>query len=157
MSPQAHDKWYVTIPAESHPLVGRGAGPFESERQARDWLLCLPVIKGAHVWRSPGSDRRAAPRRQPAAGTICHITGDEEACLVWNLSEGGAGVIVHERLPTGTTVTGNLVSPATGVTTPITGRVRHAAPVGSGCYFVGCQFDLPLPAAATDSHGGGTP
>ena len=125
LHPQA--KWYVTIPAESHPLVGRGAGPFDTERQARDWLLCLPVIKGAHVWRTTAADRRATARHQPSTGIVYRSAGDGGSRLVWNLSQGGAGLIVNDPLPPGATLTGELVSPATGSTT-VAGRVRHLEP-----------------------------
>jgi hypothetical protein len=141
--PTLPGKWYVSIASEARALVGSGAGPFDTERQARDWLLCLPLIKGAAVWRHAWPDRRTASRHAPAGGTVCRFSEDRETGLVWNVSEAGAGLIFREPLPTGASVSGELTNPA-GDSQHVTGRVRHSARLRSDCYLVGCQFDAPL-------------
>ena len=52
------DQWYVTLPPEARPYAGQLVGPFDTEPEARAWLLSVPFIRGALVWRS--SDERAA-------------------------------------------------------------------------------------------------
>ncbi len=46
-------KWYVQFDAEPYALMCRSGGPFDSEDEAREWLLSLPLIKGASVWQCP--------------------------------------------------------------------------------------------------------
>jgi hypothetical protein len=135
-------KWYVSIPIEARPLVGPGAGPFETEQQARDWLLCLPLIKGAAIWRHTWADRRSAPRHAAACGTAYHLTDDHEIGLVWNVSEGGAGLVVREPLPEGTALRAELKFG--GVVKSVTGRVRHVVWVADGFHFIGCKFDARM-------------
>jgi hypothetical protein len=46
-----HGKWYVSIPATAVYYMPLFGGPFDSESDARQWLHCLPLIKGASVWK----------------------------------------------------------------------------------------------------------
>jgi CheY-like chemotaxis protein len=49
-------KWYATPGHSSLPAARPAGGPFDTEQQARDWLLCRPDITGATVWQAPPTD-----------------------------------------------------------------------------------------------------
>jgi hypothetical protein len=94
------------------------------------------------------TDRRAAPRRQPAMGTVCRLIpgpGEESAIgLVWNISTSGVSMLLTEPRETGTTLPGELLTVTGGHTLTVTMRVVHVRKLESGDYFLGAQFQRPL-------------
>jgi hypothetical protein len=97
-----------------------------------------------------GADRRTTARRQPTLGTVCRMEpGDGKApCLglVWNISTGGVSMLFNNRLERGATLKGVLATSNDGFSLPVTMRVAHVAPLQTGDYLIGTQFDRPLAA-----------
>jgi hypothetical protein len=97
-----------------------------------------------------GVDRRTAARRQPTLGTVCRMepqSGQEAGVgLVWNISAGGVSMLFNDHMERGATVKGVLATSTDGFTIPVTVRVTHVAPLVTGDYLIGCQFDEPLDA-----------
>ncbi len=104
----------------------------------------------APVAPSPPTDRRVAPRRQPAMGAICRLDsgdGDPSAIvLVWNISVTGISVLATGPRPTGAVLTGFLEQTEGGHMLRVAMRVIHAKLLGTGDYFLGAHFDRPLTA-----------
>ncbi len=104
----------------------------------------------APVAPSPPTDRRVAPRRQPAMGAICRLDsgdGDPSAIvLVWNISVTGISVLAAEARPTGAVLTGFLEQTEGEHMLRVAMRVIHAKLLGTGDYFLGAHFDRPLTA-----------
>lgn len=92
----------------------------------------------------PAENRRAHPRRQPAADTVCRLESAPNLGLVWNISAGGVSMLLRDELARGATVHGRLESAGTAL--PVTLRVAHVARLRTGDFIVGGQFDRPLTA-----------
>lgn len=96
------------------------------------------------------ADRRTAPRRQPAMGTVCRLTTDPgRRCpigLVWNISQSGVSMLVPEPCEMGATLPGELQTVTGGHSLAVTMRVVHVKQLESGDYFLGAQFQQPLAA-----------
>jgi hypothetical protein len=95
------------------------------------------------------SDRRIAPRYQPAFGTVCRIgpnTKTKPALigLVWNISETGVSMLVGKPPKAGAEVPGELSLEAGGGGVSIALRVVHIRPMKTGDYIVGAQFERRL-------------
>jgi hypothetical protein len=94
------------------------------------------------------SERRIAPRRQPAMGTVCRLdtadAGPAGLALVWNISTSGISVLVSEPRPAGTVLTGYLERMEGDHMHRITMRVIHTKKLETGDYFLGAHFDRPL-------------
>ena len=97
---------------------------------------------------APMTDRRRAPRVQPAFDTVCQFTlppsAEKKIGLVWNISETGVSMLLNEPLPADATVTGELTGESGGSGLPITFQVIHMMSMPSGDYFLGARFDQPL-------------
>jgi hypothetical protein len=97
---------------------------------------------------SATAERRTAPRRQPAMGTVCRLStgpGKQDAIgLVWNISTSGVSMLLTEPREPGTTLPGELQTVTGGHTLPVTMRVVHVKKLESGDYFLGAQFQRPL-------------
>jgi hypothetical protein len=97
-----------------------------------------------------GAERRTAVRRQPTLGTVCRMeprNGEAPAVgLVWNISTGGVSMLFNERLERGVTINGVLMTSTDGFSLPVTMRIAHVAPLSTGDYLIGTQFDCPLAA-----------
>jgi hypothetical protein len=97
-----------------------------------------------------GADRRTAPRRQPTLGTVCRMEPRSGKAggvgLVWNISTGGVSMLFNDSMDRGTTVKGILATTTDGFSLPVTVRVTHVAPLQTGDYLIGCQFDRPIAA-----------
>lgn len=89
-------------------------------------------------------NRRAHPRRQPAADTVCRLDAAPDLGLVWNISAGGVSMLLRDELARGATVRGQLES--AGSALPVTMRVAHVARLQTGDYIIGGQFDRLLTA-----------
>lgn len=54
----------------------------------------------------PTDERRIAPRRQPAMGTVCRLDssdgGPAPLALVWNISRTGVSMLLSAPVPSGT-------------------------------------------------------
>ncbi len=104
----------------------------------------------AVVSQASGVERRAATRRQPALGTVCHLAGDasEELGLglVWNISRSGVSMLLPRALQPGTVVRADLAAANDAYSLPIKLRVAHVARLQTGDYFLGAQFERELGA-----------
>ena len=104
----------------------------------------------APVAPSPPTDRRVAPRRQPAMGAICRLDpgdgGPAAIVLVWNISMTGISVLAAGPRPTGAVLTGFLEQTEGEHMLRVAMRVIHAKLLGTGDYFLGAHFDRPLTA-----------
>lgn len=87
-------------------------------------------------------ERRLAPRRQPAMGTVFRLDGSTPG-LVWNISTGGLSLLVANPPERGTTVRGTLAT-AEGRTQPVAFVVTHVSPLRTGDYVIGGPFDQAL-------------
>jgi hypothetical protein len=87
-------------------------------------------------------ERRAAPRRHPALGTVFRHDGAAPG-LVWNISTGGVSLLVSTPPERGTTVRGSLAT-AEGQTQPVAFVVTHVSQLRTGDYVIGGPFDRPL-------------
>lgn len=93
------------------------------------------------------AERRIAPRRQPAMGTVCRIDtedGPSALALVWNISRTGISVLVPEPRPAGTTLTGYLEKTESDHMQRVAMRVIHVKKLEAGDFFLGAHFDRPL-------------
>ena len=93
------------------------------------------------------ADRRRAPRRQPALGTVLNLDGPDgppRQGLVWNISLSGVSMLLPERIEPGTALSGALVTTDDAGRLPVRMRVAHVCLLQTGDYFLGAQFDRPL-------------
>ncbi len=94
------------------------------------------------------SDRRVAPRRQPALGAVCRLDspdgGPSAIVLVWNISLTGISVLSATQRPTGSVLTGYLERTEGDYMLRIAMRVVHAKLLATEDYFLGAHFDRPL-------------
>src|SRR5215218_5226679 len=93
--------------------------------------------------QAPAADRRIAPRRQPAIGTVCRFdpaldVGDAVG-LVWNISATGVSMLVTEPPDAGAILAGQLEVEG-GHALPVLFRVVHVKELETGDYFVGGHF-----------------
>ena len=100
---------------------------------------------------SQPTDRRIAPRRQPALGAVCRLDspdgGPSALVLVWNISLTGISVLSASPRPTGSVLTGYLEQTEGDHILRITMRVIHAKLLATEDYFLGAHFDRPLTEA----------
>ena len=99
----------------------------------------------------PASDteRRVAPRRQPAMGTMCRLDDDgarSVLALVWNISRTGISVLVAHPRPAGTVLTGYLEKTEGDHMQRVAMKVIHVKKLEAGDFFLGAHFDQPLTA-----------
>jgi hypothetical protein len=96
------------------------------------------------------AERRVAPRRQPAMGTVCRLDspdgGPVAIVLVWNISTSGISVLASEPRTSGTTLTGYLERTEGDHMLRVAMRVVHTKALGTGDFFLGAHFDRPLTA-----------
>lgn len=96
------------------------------------------------------TDRRVAPRRQPAMGTICRLetedTGPMALALVWNISATGISLLVPDPRAHGALVTGYLEQMEGDHMMRFAARVVHMKKLETGDYFVGAHFEQRLTA-----------
>ncbi len=93
---------------------------------------------------STPAERRRAPRRQPAVGTVCRLENGGGVGLVWNISAGGVSMLLHEQPKPGTTLKGELMTTDQTHTVPISMRITHVARLRTGDYIIGGPFGRPL-------------
>jgi hypothetical protein len=98
----------------------------------------------------PVSERRIAPRRQPAMGTVCRLDsetpGPAPLALVWNISTSGISVLVSEPRAIGTVLSGFLERMEGDQTLRITMRVIHVKKLETGDHFLGAHFERAISA-----------
>jgi hypothetical protein len=96
------------------------------------------------------TDRRGTARRQPTLGTVCRLEArpgtDGGVGLVWNISTGGVSMLFNGGMERGSTISGVLATSADGFSLPVTVKVTHVAPLQTGDYLIGGQFDRPIAA-----------
>jgi len=95
------------------------------------------------------TERRIAPRLQPAFRTVCRLNhtgagGYPAIGLVWNLSETGVSMMMADPPKPGIELTGELAPEDGGPGVPITLRVVHVKPISTGDFFLGARFNSPL-------------
>src|SRR5688572_30704052 len=96
---------------------------------------------------APAPDRRVAPRRQPAIGTVCRLDtdgGPPALALIWNISTTGISMLVSEPRPSGAVLSGVLETMTGAHALTISVRVVHLRQLGTGDYYVGAVFSRPL-------------
>jgi hypothetical protein len=95
----------------------------------------------------PGQDRRVAPRRRPAMGTICRLDapdGGPVLALVWNISRSGVSMLLSSPIPAGTRLSGILELMAGDTMQRVAMTVVHLKQLDTGDYYIGAHFDEPL-------------
>jgi hypothetical protein len=97
------------------------------------------------------TDRRVAPRLQPAYRTVCRLkhrgdSGLESIGLVWNLSETGVSMLMADPPQAGAELSGELAAESGGPGLPISIRVMHVRPMSTGDYILGARFGNRLAA-----------
>jgi hypothetical protein len=104
----------------------------------------------APIAQSPPDERRIAPRRRPAMGTICRLDSDDggpaAVVLVWNISLTGISVLSADLRPAGTEMRGYLEMTEGDHMLRVAMRVIHVKQLGTGDYFLGAHFERPLTA-----------
>lgn len=92
-----------------------------------------------------GAERRAAPRFQPAFGTVCRFDpAHPRLGLVWNLSRTGVSMLLADPPAAGSRVTAELAAEGSAIGLLVTLHVVHVRPVDTGDYLLGARFDQPL-------------
>ena len=96
----------------------------------------------------PADERRIAPRRQPAMGTVCRLDalegGPAPLVLVWNISVTGISLLSPNPQPSGTALAGYLEQTEGDHMLRVSMRVIHTKLLNTGDYFLGAHFDRPL-------------
>lgn len=95
------------------------------------------------------TERRIAPRRQPAMGTVCRLDTDAGPAtlgLVWNISTTGISVLVAEPSPAGSILSGYLEKTEGDHMQRVAMRIIHVKKLEAGDWFLGAHFDRPLTA-----------
>jgi len=99
---------------------------------------------------APPAERRIAPRRQPAMGTVCDLdpSGESGATgLVWNISASGVSMLVTEPREAGAVIRGELKTLRGRLPLAVEMQVVHVKQLETGDYFLGAHFARPLTAA----------
>jgi hypothetical protein len=99
-------KWYVSVPAPENYYTSSLGGPFDTEREARDWLLCLPAILGAAIWQCAAplltADELAAAARACAALRLPRtMSGQFRTFLVRRLKDNAPAVAAKVHAASG--------------------------------------------------------
>lgn len=93
----------------------------------------------------PATDRRAAPRFQPALGTVCRLgPGWPRVGLVWNLSRTGLSALFGDPPPAGAEIDAVLAADGGEAGLPVVLRVVHVREVATGDYLLGARFGRAL-------------
>jgi hypothetical protein len=99
---------------------------------------------------APPTERRVAPRRQPAMGTVCRLNaGDGQPpalALIWNISTTGISMLLNEPREPGTMLSGLLETIAGSDNMVIVARVVHVKKLATGDYYIGATFHRPITA-----------
>ncbi len=92
------------------------------------------------------AERRVAPRRQPAMGTLFRLDtdGDPEIGLIWNISRSGVSMLRNDPPPSGSHISGLLETMTDDHALRVGMTVVHVKKLDTGDYFVGAHFDSPL-------------
>ncbi len=96
--------------------------------------------------RAP-DDRRIAPRRQPAMGTVCRLDtpdGPAALALVWNISRSGISMLLNAPRVAGAVLSGYLEVTDGDAMLRVSMTVVHVKPLETGDYFIGAHFERPL-------------
>src|SRR5262245_226955 len=94
---------------------------------------------------SAASERRAAARRRPAAGTY-FLPRATRLGLIWDITPHGVCLYLPDRPEPGASVVGELAALRPGRRLRVAVRVADLARLGSCGYLVGGPFDRPLTA-----------
>ncbi|MDY3553215.1 PilZ domain-containing protein [Gemmata sp. JC717] len=98
--------------------------------------------------QTASTERRVAPRRQPAMGTVLRLDapdgGPSSVALVWNISTTGISMLLHAPRPTGSELAGYLEPMLDEAMLRVRMKVVHVKLLDTGDYFVGAHFDRPL-------------
>lgn len=93
-------------------------------------------------------ERRVAPRRQPAIGTVYRLDADEGGLsvvlLVWNISRSGMSLLSPSTRATGAELSGFVERTEGTEQVRIAVRVVHSKQLETGDFYLGCQFARPL-------------
>jgi hypothetical protein len=93
-------------------------------------------------------ERRIAPRRQPAIGTVYRLDsvdgGPSAVLLVWNISLSGLSLLSPAARAPGSEFAGFVERTEGTDQVRIGVRVVHAKQLETGDFYLGCQFARPL-------------
>jgi hypothetical protein len=93
----------------------------------------------------PAAERRAAPRFQPALGTVCRLgPAWPRVGLVWNLSRTGLSMLFGDPPPAGAELSAVLAADGGEAGLPVMLRVVHVREAATGDYLLGARFGQPL-------------
>ena len=99
---------------------------------------------------TPADERRVAPRRQPALGTVLRLdapgAGPAPLGLVWNISTTGVSMLLSAPRDAGAALSGFLEGAGADAMLRVAMAVVHVKPLDTGDYMVGARFDRPLTA-----------
>src|SRR6266542_2655509 len=88
---------------------------------------------------SSSAERRVAPRRQPAMGTVCRLDspdgGPATIVLVWNISASGISVLAAGPCSSGTALAGYLEKTEGDHMLHVAMRVVHTKQLETGDFF----------------------
>lgn len=108
----------------------------------------MSVAPSAVETSTSSSERRIAPRRQPAMGTVLRLDapdgGPSPVALVWNISMTGISMLLHSPRPSGSEMAGFLEPMIGDEMQRVQMKVVHVKLLDTGDYFVGAHFDRPL-------------
>lgn len=96
---------------------------------------------------APPAERRVAPRRQPAMGTVCHYDLDQDKVstgLVWNISTSGVSMLATAPKEPGSGVRGVIETIRGRHPVPVDMKIVHVKLLETGDYLLGAHFDRPL-------------
>jgi hypothetical protein len=90
------------------------------------------------------TDRRIAPRHQPAFGTVCRL--GRRMGLVRNISQTGLSMLLGDPLEPGAELDGTLSLDGESLGLRVKVQVIHIREVATGDYLMGVRFGKPLKA-----------
>ena len=91
------------------------------------------------------TDRRAAPRFQPALGTVCRLgPGWPRVGLVWNLSQTGVSMLLGDPPSAGGELDAVLAADGGEAGLRVRLQIVHVREVATGDYLLGARFARPL-------------
>ncbi|HEY1188163.1 MAG TPA: PilZ domain-containing protein [Gemmata sp.] len=104
----------------------------------------------ATATQPPSTERRVAPRRQPAMGTVCRLDsadpGPSPLALVWNISTTGISMLLNAPRESGSALAGYLETMVGEAMLRVAMKVIHVKVLDTGDFFVGAHFDRALTA-----------
>lgn len=115
-----------------------------------DWLVSFQLEVVMKSVKNHSAERRHAPRRQPAIGTVCQFSSKSKVGrlgLVWNISTTGVSILSSKTCPPGVNLEGDLQTLDSQSILPIQFEVAHVKELGTGDFVLAGPFPKALPAS----------